>query len=129
MGDSDFININLVRHKSYILDSKIGLSQKPEFHFGIVKDELTIGDTKLNNCWRLGSLTISSGVKINDGQSCHIIGNGEALIGKKGDAAAIKIIIQKQPIIIVLDKAFLANKSLHAENIEWMKTQIKLLMS
>ncbi len=128
VGYSDFNNISLVRHKGYILDSKIGLSQKPEIHFGIVKDELTIGDTKLNNCWRLGSLTTSSGVKINDGQSCHIIGDGEALIGKKSDAAAIKIMVQKKPIIIVLDKAFLANKSLQTENIEWMKMQIKLLM-
>jgi hypothetical protein len=128
VGDSNFININLVRHKGYILDSKIGLSQKPEIHFGIVEDEITIGDTKLNNCWRLGSLTTSSGVKINDGQSCQIIGNGEALIGKKSDAAAIKIMTQKQPIIIVLDKAFLGNKSLQEENIEWIKTQIKLLV-
>ena len=128
VGASDFFNINLVRHKGYILDSKIGLSQKPEIHIGIIKDALTIGDTILNNCWRLGSLTISSGVRINDGQSCHIIGNGEAIIGGRNDAAAIKIITKKQPIIIILDRAFLANKSLQTENIEWMKEQIKLLM-
>jgi len=124
----DYINdIQIVRHKNFISEHKIGTSKKPEIHFGLVDGEIKIGGTRLFNCWRLGNLTLGSGIIINDGQSCAVEGDGQVLIGKRNDAAAVKIYADKKTAIIILDPAFLSNGSLNSNNLNWIMDQVKTL--
>ena len=128
MLGEDYINdIQIVRHKNFISEHKIGTSKKPEIHFGLVDGEIKIGGTRLFNCWRLGNLTLGSGIIINDGQSCAVEGDGQVLIGKRNDAAAVKIYADKKTAIIILDPAFLSNGSLNSNNLNWIMDQVKTL--
>ena len=127
LGADHIDDIQIVRHKNFISEHKIGTSEKPEIHFGLVDSEIKIGDTRLFNCWRLGNLSLSGGISINDGQSCTVEGDGQVLIGKRNDAAAVKIHADKKTVIIILDPAFLSNGSLNSNNLNWVMDQAKSL--
>ena len=62
LGVDHIDDIQIVRHKNFISEHKIGTSEKPEIHFGLVDSEIKIGDTRLFNCWRLGNLSLGSGI-------------------------------------------------------------------
>ena len=127
LGEEYINDVQVFRHKKYIPEHQVGVGKKPEIHFGLINNELKIGDTRFFNCWRLGSLNLSSGIRINDGQSCNVEGSGQVLIGNRNDAAAVKLFVNKKPAIIILDLAFLSNGSLNQNNLKWIMGQIKSL--
>ncbi len=84
-----------------------------------ITNELYIGDIKLSNCKRLGSLDLEN-VFIMDGQVCKVEGkNYEILIGDEQAAIAILVKNGEKETIILLDKAFLSEKA-PDKNVEWL---------
>lgn len=74
--------------------------------FGLVGETLTLGDAKLSNCKRLGSLA-AEGVFLMDAQACKVEGKAEVLLGDRDEAAIVKF----GRLILVLDQNFLGQKA------------------
>lgn len=88
------------------LHSHHALSKKPTVVFGLVDETLTVGDTKLSNCKRIGSLQAGD-VFLMDAQACKVEGESEILLGDKEEAVIVKIGV----LILILDQNFLGQKA------------------
>lgn len=122
-----FNELIIVRHKNYLEIEKIG--RYPEFkevHFGMVKDELAVGQVHISDCWRVGSLSLpETGVTLQNAQACRVSGDAKILIGTKDAASAIEIQKKGNSIVIILDDAFLSNIAGKDANISWFKHQFR----
>jgi hypothetical protein len=92
--------------------------------FGLVDGEAEIGQAKLNDCRRLGALTSSEGPLLMDAQVCRVQGSAKVLMGTPTSAAAVATDHGKQRVLIILDKAFLAQNAPVA-NIEWLMKELR----
>ena len=107
----------LVRPKEP-LSNTLPLPERNTVLFGLVNGELTVGQTKLNNCKRLGSLTTDD-IVLMDAQACSVEGDAEVLVGDKDGAAIVKV----GTLLLILDQNFLGQKA-PASNREWLEGQI-----
>lgn len=100
------------------LGSHLTLPEKPTVMFGLVGEELTLGNTKLSNCKRLGSLSADK-VFLMDAQVCKVEGEAEVLLGDMDEAAIVKV----GRLILVLDQNFLGQKA-PAVNRIWLEKAV-----
>lgn len=107
----------LVRPKAP-LSNRLALPERRTVLFGLVDGELTIGDTRLHNCKRLGSIS-TSGILLMDSQACRVEGSAEVLVGDKDEAAVVKV----GTLILVLDQNFLGQKA-PPTNRTWLEGQL-----
>lgn len=107
----------LVRPKGP-LSGQLPAPEKPTIIFGLVDGELSIGDTKLSNCKRLGSL-LTDGILLMDAQACKVVGNAEILVGDNDEAAILKV----GSLLMVLDQNFLGQKA-PPSNRSWLETKL-----
>lgn len=107
----------LVRPKEP-LSGRIPFPETPTVVFGLVDGELSIGDMKLNNCRRLGSVS-TDGILLMDAQACTVVGNAEILVGDNAEAAIMRV----GSLLLVLDQNFLGQKS-PPGNRSWLETKL-----
>ncbi len=100
------------------LSTRLALPEKPTVLFGLLDGEMTVGNTKLSNCKRLGSLA-TDGILLMDAQACKVEGNAEVLIGDKDEAAIVKI----GSLLLILDQNFLGQKA-PPSNRKWLEGKI-----
>jgi hypothetical protein len=74
----------LLRPKG-VLKPQVTLPDRPTVLFGLVGESLTVGNTKLSNCKRLGSLSVED-VYLMDAQACKVEGEAEVLLGDTDEA-------------------------------------------
>lgn len=117
----------LIRHKNGFDISKIGSTNGPEIHFGIIKKEGKIDNVELSNCRRLGKIGLTNNVRLMDAQACKIEGYADILLGSRDSAASFKFEKNGHPIVVILDEAFLANKAYSTGNLQWLLTYINSL--
>ena len=91
-------NWGLVRPKGP-LGPRIPLPEKQTVMFGLVEGDLAVGNTKLSNCKRLGSLS-TDGILLMDAQACRVDGDAKVLVGDKDEAAIMKV----GSLVLVLDQ-------------------------
>lgn len=107
----------LVRPKGK-LSGQLPAPEKQTVMFGLVDGELSIGNTRLSNCKRLGSLS-TDGILLMDAQACKVVGDAEVLVGDNDEAAIVKI----GSLLLVLDQNFLGQKS-PPSNRSWLETKL-----
>ncbi len=107
----------LVRPKGK-LSGQLPAPEKQTVMFGLVDGELSIGDTRLSNCKRLGSLS-TDGILLMDAQACKVVGDAEVLVGDNDEAAIVKV----GSLLLVLDQNFLGQKS-PPSNRSWLETKL-----
>lgn len=107
----------LVRPKGP-LQAQFTLPDHPTVVFGLVGESLTVGNTKLSNCKRLGSLSAED-VFLMDAQACKVEGDAEVLLGDTDEAAIVKI----DRLILILDQNFLGQKA-PAINRTWLEKAV-----
>lgn len=100
------------------LQAQLTLPDHPTVVFGLVGESLTLGNTKLSNCKRLGSLSTED-VYLMDAQACKVEGEAEVLLGDTDEAAIVKI----GHLILVLDQNFLGQKA-PAINRTWLEKAV-----
>ncbi len=121
-GESAFdegnFNLNLISSKTLLttdwkleraenpLEGKLEITQKPTVIFGLVNDTLTIENTTISSCRRLGSVATEK-VYLMDAQACRVDGEAEILVGDKNEAAILKI----GAWLLILDNNFLGQKA------------------
>lgn len=108
----------LVRSKGQ-LSGQLPAPEKQTVMFGLVDGELSIGNAKLSNCKRIGSLA-TDGIFLMDAQACKIVGDAEVLIGDNDEAA----IVQIGSLLLVLDQNFLGQKSPPSNRL-WLETKLR----
>lgn len=115
LWDSEYRLFRFSSLKNGIID----IESKKNMLFMEVENEVSIGDVKLSNCKRLGSLDLKN-VFIMDGQVCKVKGKGyKILLGDEQGAISLIIKDGEKENIILLDKAFLSEKA-PDKNIEWL---------
>lgn len=107
-------NWKLLRPR-WALKAQFTLPDHPTVVFGLVGESMTVGNTKLSNCKRLGSLSAED-VFLMDAQACKVEGEAEVLLGDTNEAAIVKI----GSLILILDQNFLGQKS-PAINRTWLE--------
>lgn len=101
------------------LGPQLSLPATPTIIFGLVDDTLTMGNTKLSNCKRLGALS-ADGVFLMDAQACKAEGKVEVLVGDMDEAAIVKV----ENLILILDQNFLGQKA-PSINRDWLEKTVK----
>lgn len=105
----------------YFSESTIGKSGSAEIHIGHIKDEMTIGTVRLNNCGRVGGINMGAdNIRLMDAQYCAVRGEAEVLLGTLEQAIVLKI--QKEnPIYLILDKSFLSGSAPNTANVAFVE--------
>lgn len=96
--------------------------ERPVVVFGLVEDALSVGEVRLSDCKRLGSLDTGE-VFLMDAQACRMSGAAEVLVGDKDEAAAARI-PGPHPVILVLDQNFLGQKAPIGNRL-WLENQLR----
>lgn len=116
--DERNFNLNLISSKTLLttnwkleraknnLSKNLEIPATPTVLFTLVNETLTVGNTKLSNCKRLGSLSTEH-VYLMDAQACTVEGDAEILVGDRSEAAILKI----GTLLLVLDQNFLGQKA------------------
>lgn len=97
--------------------------ERPVVVFGLVEDALSVGEVRLSDCKRLGSLDTGE-VFLMDAQACRVSGEAEVLVGDK-DEAAVARIPGPHPVILVLDQNFLGQKAPIGNRL-WLENQLNI---
>lgn len=95
------------------------LPDGPALIFARIEGSVTIGDTVVSECRRLGSLQSSQGPSLMDAQACRVEGSARIVLGSQNEAAVIEFTNGRYRATLVLDTAFLAQNS-PVENIKWL---------
>lgn len=107
----------LVKQKDSF-NSHLPLPERPTVMFGLVGEAVMVGDTKISNCTRLGSLPVDS-VFLMDAQACKVEGRADILLGEMDEAVIVKI----DKLILVLDPNFLGQKAPKTNRI-WLEKAV-----
>ncbi len=99
------------------------LPEGPALIFAAIEGSVTIGNTTVKDCRRLGSLQTSQGPYLMDAQACLVQGNARVVLGSQKEAAVIEFNDGQHQATLVLDTAFLAQNS-PAENIKWLLNEM-----
>ncbi len=87
--------------------------------FGLIKEQLQLGEITLHGCKRLGSFLVD-GVYLMDAQACKVDGSAEILVGDEIAAAALRVRVDDSQLILILDQNFLGQRS-PPENRIWLE--------
>lgn len=115
LWDSEYSLKRFKNSKDGIIDLKPGKN----ILFLIIDNEIKIGNVRLFDCKRLGSLDLED-IYIVDGQVCKIEGNNyKILLGNDQEATIIQIFDKEKETIVLLDKSFLSENS-PDKNVKWL---------
>ena len=123
---SDYLlsgNWNLIRQRDP-LSGRLELPTARTVIFGLVEDQLHVGNVKISLCKRLGSLATKGGPYLMDAQACLVEGGAHVLLGDMDGAAVIKLGRGDSTLILVLDCNFLGQKA-PLDNVKWLDDTLK----
>lgn len=123
---SDYLlsgNWNLIRQRDP-LSGRLELPTARTVIFGLVEDQLHVGNVKISLCKRLGSLATKGGPYLMDAQACLVEGGAHVLLGDMDGAAVIKLGRGDSTLILVLDRNFLGQKA-PLDNVKWLDDTLK----
>jgi len=114
-----------IKRYDAVIDQSSFARSAAKVHFGLVRDGARLGGVILDECQRLGALSVGSGLRLTDAQACVISGPAVPLIGRRDGASAFRITEgADRGKVVVLDKEFLSNRALETENFEWLVEMI-----
>ena len=90
---SDYLlsgNWNLIRQRDP-LSGRLELPTARTVIFGLVEDQLHVGNVKISLCKRLGSLATKGGPYLMDAQACLVEGGAHVLLGDMDGGCGNKI--------------------------------------
>lgn len=96
--------------------------------FMLVDSTATIGQVKLSQCRRMGSLLTVEGPYLMDAQACRVDGPAQVLIGTQEGAAAFVVPNTKGETIVLLDVAFLSQNAPDS-NAKWLLKEFRQRLS
>ena len=116
----DLLDIATVKRASGPLTGAIDSPAVKTVIFAHIDGAVRIGDVRIDDCYRLGSLKSSQGPYLMDAQACSIHGDARPVIGSKEEAAAVEI----GNLLLVLDTKFLSQRA-PDENALWLKQLLR----
>lgn len=114
---------NIIRPRDS-LSGRLELPPARTVIFGLVEDQLHVGNVKISLCKRLGSLLTKDGPYLMDAQACLVEGGAHVLLGDADGAAVIKLGSGDSTLILVLDRNFLGQKA-PLDNVKWLDATLK----
>lgn len=97
-----------------------------QVHFGLVQPQSRVLGIAVGACRRLGRVPAGRGVRLQDAQVCEVAEgeNSAVLIGSREEAAAFVVKGSGGTAVVILDQAFLSNRSTDTGNLAWLRDEI-----
>lgn len=117
----ELFNQNYKIYRTDYIDRNLLIKDENSLIFGLVKNQIRINETIINNCFRVGNLKFKE-IFIMDGQFCSIDGKIDPLVFDENRFYIFKYFHNNYEKIIVLDRQFISNKA-PLINLDFLKKQ------
>jgi hypothetical protein len=119
----ELVNARRLIRKRLPVSGVVSLPEGNSVIFMLVNGSAEIGEVKLSQCHRMGSLQTAEGPYLMDAQACQLEGPARVLIGSPESAAAFTISEGGSTATVLLDVGFLGQKA-PSDNMKWLLKEI-----